>query len=33
MYLKILDIPPIQLAIISGILVGISYPPIPGFAI
>ena len=33
MFLKILDISPIQLAIISGILIGISYPPIPGFAI
>ena len=30
---KILDFTPIQLAIISGVLVGISYPPIPGLTI
>ena len=27
---KILNFTPIQLAIVSGVLVGISYPPIPG---
>ena len=30
---KILNFTPIQLAIISGVLVGISYPPIPGLTI